>query len=88
MITFITKIAEANLIKGKSLTIIDLHNTTNYFVALYLRLLTSFSCSLIVCEDADFEFAVEAAIRGSFLNCGQNCIAAERIYVHKSVYDK
>jgi acyl-CoA reductase-like NAD-dependent aldehyde dehydrogenase len=22
------------------------------------------------------------------LNCGQNCIAAERIYVHKSVYDK
>eukprot|EP00029_Vermamoeba_vermiformis_P006610 TRINITY_DN2640_c0_g1_i1.p1 TRINITY_DN2640_c0_g1~~TRINITY_DN2640_c0_g1_i1.p1 ORF type:complete len:597 (-),score=140.94 TRINITY_DN2640_c0_g1_i1:30-1820(-) len=43
---------------------------------------------LIVCEDADFEFAVEAAIRGSFLNCGQNCIAAERIYVHKSVYDK
>jgi len=43
---------------------------------------------LILLEDADIEFGVETAIRGSFLNCGQNCIASERIYVHESIFDK
>lgn len=42
----------------------------------------------IVCEDAEFDHAVEVALRGVFTNCGQNCIAAERIYVHRSIYDR
>lgn len=36
----------------------------------------------IVLDDADLDLAIEVALRGVFVNCGQNCIAAERIYVH------
>jgi acyl-CoA reductase-like NAD-dependent aldehyde dehydrogenase len=43
---------------------------------------------LIVLEDADFDHAVEVALRGVFVNCGQNCIAAERIYVSEKIFDK
>lgn len=39
---------------------------------------------LIVCEDADMERAVHAALGGTFINCGQNCVASERILVHVS----
>lgn len=39
---------------------------------------------LIVCEDADMERAVHAALGGTFINCGQNCVASERILVHRS----
>jgi len=39
----------------------------------------------IVLEDADLEHATEVALRGVFVNCGQNCIAAERIYVHQRI---
>ncbi len=41
---------------------------------------------LIVCDDADLEQAVHAALTGAFLNCGQNCLASERILVFESVY--
>lgn len=41
-----------------------------------------------VLEDADLDHATEVALRGVFVNCGQNCIAAERIYVHKSILPK
>src|SRR3989338_8178778 len=40
----------------------------------------------IVLEDAAFDHAAEVALRGVFTNCGQNCIAAERLYVHASIY--
>ncbi|MBK7152592.1 MAG: aldehyde dehydrogenase family protein [Sandaracinaceae bacterium] len=39
---------------------------------------------LIVCDDADMERAVHAALGGTFINCGQNCVASERILVHAS----
>lgn len=42
---------------------------------------------LIVCDDADLEQAAHAAVGGCFINCGQNCVASERILVHADVYD-
>ena len=41
---------------------------------------------LIVCDDAALEQAVNAALNGVFINCGQNCLAAERILVHRGIY--
>lgn len=41
---------------------------------------------LIVCDDADLEQAVHATLTGAFINCGQNCLASERILVFESVY--
>jgi acyl-CoA reductase-like NAD-dependent aldehyde dehydrogenase len=43
--------------------------------------------AFIVCEDADLEQAVHAALAGCYVNCGQNCVASERILVHESLYD-
>eukprot|EP01087_Luapelamoeba_hula_P025126 TRINITY_DN981_c0_g1_i1.p1 TRINITY_DN981_c0_g1~~TRINITY_DN981_c0_g1_i1.p1 ORF type:complete len:589 (-),score=107.32 TRINITY_DN981_c0_g1_i1:31-1797(-) len=43
---------------------------------------------LIILDDAEFDQAVDVALRGVFVNCGQNCIAAERIYVHSKIHDK
>lgn len=42
----------------------------------------------IVMPDAEVEWAAQVAVRGSFINCGQNCIASERIFVHESLLDK
>ncbi|HUI23571.1 MAG TPA: aminobutyraldehyde dehydrogenase [Nitrososphaerales archaeon] len=42
----------------------------------------------IVLEDADIEAATEGAVVGGFINSGQDCTAATRIYVHESVYDR
>jgi len=42
----------------------------------------------IVFEDADFDIALDLAVGLKFGNCGQICVAANRIYVHKSIYDK
>lgn len=42
---------------------------------------------LIVCDDAALEQAVHAALCGCFINCGQNCLASERILVFERVYD-
>ena len=43
--------------------------------------------AFIVCEDADLEQAVHAALTGCYVNCGQNCVASERILVYEQVYD-
>jgi acyl-CoA reductase-like NAD-dependent aldehyde dehydrogenase len=43
---------------------------------------------LVVCDDADLDQAVHAALNGVFINCGQNCVAAERILVEAPVYDR
>jgi acyl-CoA reductase-like NAD-dependent aldehyde dehydrogenase len=42
--------------------------------------------AFIVCDDADLEQAVHAALAGCYVNCGQNCVASERILVHQNVY--
>jgi betaine-aldehyde dehydrogenase len=42
----------------------------------------------IVFEDADLEAASEAAVVGGYVNVGQDCTAATRFIVQKSVYPK
>lgn len=44
--------------------------------------------AFIVCDDADLEVAVHAAMSGCFINCGQNCVASERILVQDGIYDR
>jgi betaine-aldehyde dehydrogenase len=41
----------------------------------------------VVFEDADLEAAAEGAIVGAYANCGQDCTAATRLYVHDDVRD-
>jgi acyl-CoA reductase-like NAD-dependent aldehyde dehydrogenase len=41
----------------------------------------------IVCEDAHLESAVHAALGGTFINCGQNCVASERILLMEPIAD-
>ncbi len=40
----------------------------------------------LVCEDADFTFAVENLVDGAFYNAGQSCCAVERIYVMRPLF--
>lgn len=42
----------------------------------------------LVFEDADLEAAAEAAVVGGYVNGGQDCTAATRFFVHRSVYPK
>jgi len=41
----------------------------------------------IVFDDADIEAAANGAVVGGYVNCGQDCTAATRVYVQDSVYD-
>jgi succinate-semialdehyde dehydrogenase/glutarate-semialdehyde dehydrogenase len=45
------------------------------------------NCPLIVTGHADLDAAVAGALRRSFRNAGQICIAINRAYVHASVYE-
>jgi lactaldehyde dehydrogenase len=40
---------------------------------------------LVVLDDANINKAVKAAVRGSFLNAGQVCIAVKRIVLHEAI---
>ena len=42
---------------------------------------------VIVFDDAELATAVEASVSGSFWAAGQNCIGAQRILVHRPVFD-
>jgi len=42
----------------------------------------------IVFEDADFDKAVNLAVALKFGNCGQVCVAANRIFVHEKIYER
>ena len=42
----------------------------------------------IVYEDANIEAAANGAVVGGYVNCGQDCTAATRVYVQDSVYDQ
>jgi acyl-CoA reductase-like NAD-dependent aldehyde dehydrogenase len=44
--------------------------------------------AFVVCDDADLEQAAHAAMSGCFINCGQNCVASERILVEDAIYDR
>jgi betaine-aldehyde dehydrogenase len=41
----------------------------------------------VVFDDADLEAAVRGAVAGSLINSGQDCTAATRAYVHRSLFD-
>lgn len=43
---------------------------------------------LIIFPDADFQQAVDGAMITKFRNTGQSCIAANRIFVHRSLYER
>lgn len=43
---------------------------------------------VIVCEDADIDFAVEQTVITKFRNAGQTCVCANRILVHESVVNE
>lgn len=42
----------------------------------------------IVYADANIEAAANGAVVGGYVNCGQDCTAATRIYVQDSIYDQ
>jgi acyl-CoA reductase-like NAD-dependent aldehyde dehydrogenase len=41
-----------------------------------------------VAPDCDLDFAVENIVDGAIYNAGQSCCAVERVYVHRSLYDR
>lgn len=43
---------------------------------------------MLVFADADLDRAVDGALWGAFLNCGQVCTSVERLYVEESVYER
>jgi succinate-semialdehyde dehydrogenase/glutarate-semialdehyde dehydrogenase len=43
---------------------------------------------MLILDDVDVAAAAAGAVRASFANAGQLCVAAERIYVHQSVFDQ
>ena len=42
----------------------------------------------VVFADADLEAAIHGAVAGSLINTGQDCTAATRAYVHRSLYEQ
>lgn len=42
----------------------------------------------IIFADADFDAAVAGTIRSVFSNCGQVCLCSERVYVHRSIFER
>jgi acyl-CoA reductase-like NAD-dependent aldehyde dehydrogenase len=42
----------------------------------------------LVCEDVNFQFAVENLVDGAFYNAGQSCCAVERIYVLRPLFSR
>lgn len=43
---------------------------------------------MIVCDDAHLEEAVHAAMAGTFIAAGQNCMSSERILVMEGIHDR
>jgi acyl-CoA reductase-like NAD-dependent aldehyde dehydrogenase len=44
--------------------------------------------ALVVLEDADLDYAVDAAAFGAYMNSGQICMSADRVIAHASVADE
>ena len=42
----------------------------------------------IVLDDADVDAAVTSVVASKYRNCGQSCVATNRLYVHESLYDR
>ncbi len=46
------------------------------------------NAGVILCEDADIAFAAKRCVAGAFAFAGQVCISVQRIYAHKSIFNK
>lgn len=46
------------------------------------------SLPMVICKDCNLDIAVAGAVRRSFRNMGQICIAINRIYVDSEIYEK
>ena len=44
--------------------------------------------AVIVCEDADLDLAVNAALLSAFKTAGQRCVSAGRVLVHRRLVDR
>lgn len=44
--------------------------------------------ALVVLEDADLDYAVDAATFGAFMNAGQICMCVDRVIVHRAVAEE
>ncbi len=42
----------------------------------------------IACADIDIERTARGLVYGGFTNCGQVCIAVERVYAHREIHDR
>src|SRR5665213_486903 len=67
---------------GKAL----IHGAANHVQPLSLEL--GGHAPVLVFEDADLDAAVEGTMITKFRNTGQSCIASNRIYVQRSIYEK
>jgi len=63
-----------------------IYKTVTGITALSLEL--GGTCPMVVAEHADLDLAAKGAVRRSFRNAGQICIAINRIYAHERVYDE
>jgi succinate-semialdehyde dehydrogenase / glutarate-semialdehyde dehydrogenase len=63
-----------------------IYETVTGITALSLEL--GGTCPMLVAEHADLDLAAKGAVRRSFRNAGQICIAINRIYAHERVYDE
>lgn len=45
------------------------------------------NAGVIVNDDADLELSISKIILGGFAQAGQSCIAIQRVYVHRKIYD-
>jgi succinate-semialdehyde dehydrogenase / glutarate-semialdehyde dehydrogenase len=71
---------------GSEATGQSVYKTVNGITAMSLEL--GGTCPMLVSDQADLDLAVKGAIRRSFRNAGQICIAINRIYAHEGVYDE
>ncbi|MEX5272024.1 gamma-aminobutyraldehyde dehydrogenase [Kocuria sabuli] len=69
---------------GVGRTVLDAAATTAKRVHLELGGKAPF----VVFDDADLEAAIHGAVAGSLINAGQDCTAATRAIVHRSVYEE
>ncbi|MDQ7904813.1 aldehyde dehydrogenase family protein [Phytohabitans sp. ZYX-F-186] len=46
------------------------------------------NAATIVCEDADIDHAAKVCARTGYSNSGQSCISVQRVYVHRSRYER
>ncbi len=62
-----------------------MQNASNNMAKLILEL--GGKAPFMVWKDADIERTLKSLVWAKYLNVGQSCIAAERLYIHEDIYD-